>query len=168
MKTYTIDNKSHLRHLWIIILLIFVIPIISHYMMILKSTEYTFSRAIYIGVVSFLVFILPILAIHFNHYLTNKGCTLEYNKDSHQFIYIIKGKKIKFNRDDIECITVFKSWSMEQGKTPTMPTDIYNYAVVKLKDGYILKISSLLVYEFDKVFNFKNIEVKKRLYPWIS
>ncbi|MEP0987188.1 hypothetical protein [Ekhidna sp.] len=136
-------------------------------MMLYKLDDYNTETAVLVGTIFFVVFIGPILALHFNHYFIARGCSLIYNEQTGQLAYDNGGNEISFGVKDIENITVYKSWSMAKGRTPTLPTDIYNYAVIELKDGQVLKISSLLVYELDKVVKFENTEIKKTFYAWM-
>lgn len=168
MKSYTINKNSHFKHLWSLILLVITMPIIGHYIMLYKLGGYTIETAGLVGLIFFVVFIGPILGLHFNHYFQSKGSFLNYSESQNEFSYHNKGEEVRFGIRDIQKITVYKSWSMVQGRTPSLPTDIYNYAVIELKDGQIIKLSSLLVYEFDKVVKSKKIEIKKTLYAWMS
>ena len=76
--------------------------------------------------------------------------------------------KVCFKREDVANITVFKSWSLSQGRTPALSWDVYNYSRIELKDGTLLKISSLLVSELDKILKLENTHIRKTLFAWIT
>lgn len=168
MKTYRINTKSYFRHLWSIPLLTIVMPIIGYYMMIAKMGEYAHETALIVGLIFFVVFIGPILTLHFNHQIKSKGSSIYYDEQLGKLTYNKKRLELKFKIKDIKVITIYKSWPMGQGRLPLFPWDVYNYAVIELKDGQVLKISSLLVYELDKVVKFENTKIKKTLYAWMS
>jgi hypothetical protein len=112
--------------------------------------------------------LVPSVLIHLNHYFKNRNVILQYDALHGEFIYSQLENIRKFGHLDIEKITVYKSWPLAKGRSITLIWDSYNYAVIELKEGTIIKLSSLLVNEFDKVVNFENIEIKKTFYAWMS
>lgn len=168
MKIYTLNTKSYYRHLWPLILFGLVMPIGIHFLMMAKMGGYTLKTALIVGVIFFIIFILPVIILHINHYLVSKGRSLKYDKNEELFIYNNGVEDVQFRLNDIKTIKCYKSWPMTENRTPIFSWDLYNYTLIELKNDCLIKISSLLVYEFDKKLQLDDIELKKTLYAWIS
>ena len=162
------NSKSYFRHLWTILFSIVLMPFLIPFVAQLKQSYATKEELIYIGIATFFIFIIPLLILHFNHYLQSRGVSFSYDQYSGELEYKKARSKINFTLDDIASIVVYKSFSMAKNKTPTMLTDIYNYGVITLKNNTILKISSLVVYELDKVIKFESTQIRRKWYPWMS
>lgn len=167
MASYTITSKSHFRHLWLYILLIIGLPAVIYFLMIYKKGYFEIGTALLVGGITFVCYSIPVVAIHIRYYFENKNAVFTYNASSGELIYEKKGSEIKFRNEDIQKITVVKSRPIAEDRTPAFAWDYYNYATIELKDGQVLKISSLLVYELDKVVKFENTEIKKTFYAWM-
>lgn len=168
MKTFIINSKSHFRHLWLLLFSLIVIPTSLYFLLISRDGKFDLNKAVIAGIIVFAVFVFPMILLHINYYLKSKGRSISYDESTGQLIYDDQRNEMKFGIKDLQKVTVYKSWPMGQGRTPMFPWDVYNYAVIELKDGQVLKISSLLVYEFDKVVKFENTEIKKTFYAWMS
>ena len=136
--------------------------------MIYKRGYFEMETALLVGGITFVGYSIPVVAIHMRYYVENMNDVFNYNASSGEVIYQKKGSQIKFRNEDIQKITVVKSRPIAENRTPAFAWDYYNYAVIELKDGQVLKISSLLVYELDKVMKFENTEIKKTFYAWMS
>ena len=168
MDAFKVDSKSHFRHLWSLIILGIVLPIAGHYLMVYKLGGYNLETALIVGSVVFTIFILPLLVLHVNHYLYSKGDMFSYDESRGFMIYKKRGTETEFEVKDIESIVCYKSWPLAENRTPIFPWDVYNYAAIKLKNRSLLKVSSLIVYEFDKKIKIEGIRIKKTFYPWIG
>ena len=126
------------------------------------------TTGLLVGGITFIGYSIPVIAIHLNHFLKNRSDVFKYNNLSREVIFDHEGVQISFFNEDIESNIVFKSRPIAEGRTPIFAWDYYNYALIQLKNGQVLKISSLLVYELDKVLKFENTEVKKTFYAWMS
>lgn len=111
---------------------------------------------------------MPVPTVAINHFYNNRYDSLQYEVGKEEIICQRQGVTRRIAKSDILKITVYKSWPLAKGRSTTFIWDSYNYAVIELKDGFIIKLSSLLVNEFDKVVNFENIEIKKTFYAWMS
>jgi hypothetical protein len=136
--------------------------------MLYKKGYFDITTAVLVGGIFFLVYSTPLILLHLNYYFKNKNDVFKYNALSGQTVYKHRESTVGFYSKDIYKITVFKSWPLSRNDVPIFAWDLYNYGVIELKDGQMIKVSSLLVYELDKVVNFKNTEIKKTLYAWMS
>lgn len=168
MASYTITSKSHFRHLWVLIPIGIVLPAAVYFLMSYKLGYYRQDTAFLVGSITFLFCVFPMIVLHINYYLKDRDNAFEYDSLSGQSVYHGKDLRVDFGNDDIRKLLVYKSWPLAEDRTLITPWDAYNYAVIELKDGQVLKLSSLLVYELDKVVKFENMEVKKTFYAWMS
>jgi hypothetical protein len=132
--------------------------------MLFKKGYFELNTAILVGSIFFIGYSTPILLLHLNYYLRNRKDVFKYDKSTNEIVYISVKKEIKFEEKDIFKITVFKSWPLSRNDVPIFAWDFYNYAIIELKDGQVIKLSSLLVNELDKVIKFDNIEIKRTLF----
>ncbi len=168
MKTYTVNINSHIRHLWLLLLLLILLPVSVYFLLIHKHGFFDLQTAVMGSVIVLIIFILPMIILHLNYYFLNRRDSFSYDESNGTMIFRNDNKEYNFHTNEIISIVCYKSWPMSENRVAILPWDIYNYALVKLKNGNVIKISSLLVYEFDKLVQLDNIEIKKTFYAWIS
>ena len=168
MKTFSINIRDHIRHLWMYLLVVVCFPWIVYFLMIYKWGYYDQGVAIAViggGVAFFSIFHL---SLHLNYYLHDRKGMFFYNSATGESKYVKGEYKIEFTSKDINQITIFKTKPLAKKRTPILVWDEYNYSMIELKCGKVFKISSLLVFELDKVMGFDNTEIRTTLYPWMS
>ena len=143
-------------------------PFALYYLQQIKARSYNPEILINAGFILTIVFILPMLTLHLNYYFMNRGDSFYCDLQNGFFKFIKKGESKEFYIKDIESIVCHKSWPLAENRTAVLPWDIYNYATITLISGQQIKLSSLLVQEFDKKIDVPNIQIKKTFYPWIS
>jgi hypothetical protein len=168
MELFKISASDHVKHLWLYILVIVSFPVIIHFLLLYKKGVFDTNTALLVGAIFFLVFSIPLISIHLNHYLRNRNDVFKYDRSTGQAFYQNGKREIEFEANDIEKITVYKSWPLSRNDLPVLAWDYYNYAVIQLKDGQVVKLSSLLVFELDKVVKFDNVDIKRTLCAWMS
>mgnify|MGYP001794232344 CR=1 FL=1 len=161
MNTYSINLNSHIRLLWPYIFATILLPAIMYFLLIYKRGYFDLELALLAGSIFFVIISIPVFSLHLKYYLTNRNDLFNYDRLNQKIIYQTEQETTEFTTSDIEKIIVYKSHPIAETRTPTMIWDYCNYAIIKLKDGKIFKISGLLVYELDKVVKFENTEVKK-------
>lgn len=137
-------------------------------MMIYKAGHFELKPALFMGGFVFILYVTPMIVLHIQYYLLNRTDTFEYDCSLGKMIFKSKGKQICFENHEIRKITVFKTRTLAENRTPIFMWDYYNYSVIELKSGEVIKLSSLLVNEIDKVLNMDGLKIRKTLYPWIS
>lgn len=168
MKVFRINTSDHVRHLWPTVMVLILLPAIMYFISMYKKGYFDLNMAVWAGGIGITVYLIPLISLHLNHYFKNKDDLFEYDQLSGEIVYQKRDSKLSFRNEDIQKITVFKSRPLAENRTPILIWDEYNYAVIELKNGRVLKLSSLLVYELDKVVKFENTEIRKTLYAWIS
>lgn len=144
------------------------LPSIIYFLILYKKGYFELNTALLVGGIFFLGYSIPLLSIHLNYYLRNRNDTFKYDKSTGQAVYKSGKEEIKFEGKDICKITIYKSWPLSRNDVPVFAWDFYNYAVIELINGRVIKLSSLLVNELDKVVKFDNVEIKKALYAWMG
>lgn len=169
MKAYKLTVGTQIRHLWGLLLLMAVMPLVIHYLMIIKLGGYTFETALKVGIIFFVIFIAPTILIHINHYAHSKTVQFSVDTEAGSFLYGKSGLTLKFSSEDIETITCYKSYPLARNKTPFLVWDLYNYAEIALKSGQKVRLSSLIINEFDKAisFDFDRLQVKATVFAWM-
>jgi hypothetical protein len=167
MESFKIDTSDHVRPLKSLLLVIVIFSIGIYFLMIYKYGSFDLQKGLIVGVITLSLFVLPMLILHLQYYFQNRHDKFEYDQLSGEIVYQRGDSKLTFRVEEILKITVHKSRPLAEGRTPILIWDEYNYAVIELKDGQKIKLSSLLVNELDKVLKFENTEIKKTLYAWI-
>lgn len=168
MKTFKITISDHVRPLKSLVIVIIVFSIGMYFLMIYKKGYFELNTALLVGGITFLIYVFPMFILHMQYYFINRNDIFKNDKSSGKMVFQSGGKQTCFELNDIQKIIVFKSRPLAENRTPIFAWDEYNYAVIELKDGQIIKLSSLLVNELDKVVKFDNTEIKKTLYAWMS
>lgn len=168
METYKINIRSHFKHLWIQILFLIILPFVIHCIMLLRLGSYTEREGFTVSAITFLIFTIPHLILHFRYYLKNRKDVFQIDSLGKNFSYLSYGKEIRFSESDIETMTCYKSRPFAEERMHILPWDIYHYSIITLKNGQKITITSLLIYEFDKMIKFDNLKTKKTLYAWVE
>ncbi len=165
--TFVIDYKSHLRHLWSLLFFGLIFPIMGYYFALYKLETQSFNEARLIVIGISALFIIPVIIIHLNHLNHNWKSKFLIRKDD-EFIYTKGQSSIVFLVEEIKSLTSIKSWPLAEERPPTFPWDIYHYSIIELVDGRIIKISSLLVYNSEKLIPSKETTIKRTFFTWIT
>ncbi|MEM8969551.1 MAG: hypothetical protein AAGE93_24250 [Bacteroidota bacterium] len=168
MNVFKVDSASHFRHLWSLMVLSVILPIVGYYLMLYKLGEFNVEAALIVSFVVFTTLILPLLILHINYYLYSKNDKFLYDESREIMVYERKGMVTEFEAKNIESVVSYKSWPLAENRTPIFPWDVYHYTAIELKNGSLLKVSSLVVYEFDKKVKIDGIRIRKTFYPWIG
>ncbi|WP_140160556.1 hypothetical protein [Algoriphagus antarcticus] len=168
MKKFSILIADHSRHLSILIFPLLIVSIGIYLMVVYKVGHFELIPSLFMGGFVFILYVVPMIVLHIQYYLLNRNDTFEYDCSIGKMIFRRKGKQICFEDHEILKITVFKTRTLAENRTPIFLWDYYNYSVIELKSGEVIKLSSLLVNEIDKVLNIDVFKIRKTLYPWIS
>jgi hypothetical protein len=119
----------------------------------------------------FIIQLVPVLYLHFEYSLINRGSSLVVNNDLSFFKYIKNHEAIDLNFNQIARIVLYLPPSAYRGsierKMQFLPIEPYGYAVIYSKEGDKIIITSLMmpdVYkELEKIKGVP-IDKKKRLF----
>ena len=119
----------------------------------------------------FVIQLVPVLYLHFEYLLINKGSYLIINNDLSMLKYINMHEEVGLNFNQIARIVLYLPPSAYRGnierKMQFLPIEPYGYAVIYSKDGDKLMISSLMIpnvyKELEKIKGVP-MDKKKRLF----
>ncbi|MFM2224477.1 MAG: hypothetical protein RJA07_679 [Bacteroidota bacterium] len=102
-----------------------------------------FSEVAILGVFGWWLFqTIPILYLHIDYYLRNKGEEIEVNNDG---IRIRNGNISKFfSKDEIKYVYVYKSKNIEKWGFPLMGLEFYYFARITMKSEAVIFITCLM------------------------
>ncbi|MFA0961216.1 hypothetical protein AB9P05_05390 [Roseivirga sp. BDSF3-8] len=168
MKVYKIKRSAHLRALKSIVVTILFFSIGLSLLVVYRYGYLDLKKVFIAGSVSFVIFVLPMLLLHLQYYIINRYDSFSYDDVKQVIIYSSKYNDIRFHEKDITEIIVYKTKPLAENRTAVFTWDEYNYALIKLSNNVVIRISCLLVGELDKILKLKNVHVKKTFYPWIT
>lgn len=97
----------------------------------------------------FVIQLVPVLYLHFEYLLFNKGSYLIINNDLSMLKYINKHEEVGLNFNQIARIVLYLPPSAYRGnierKMQFLPIEPYGYAVIYSKEGDKIMITSLMV-----------------------
>ncbi|MDM8178165.1 hypothetical protein QT327_28035 [Olivibacter sp. 47] len=117
-----------------------------------------------ISIFLFTITVVPTIVVHLNYYTVNRGDVVKYVYQEREIIIKHRGVSINFNLDDIEEVVRYMSFNFAANRSSVLPWDGYNHAVIRLKNGKKLTITSLLVPNLNLPIDAEKIIVKRGLY----
>lgn len=109
---------------------------------------------------------LPVILIHLEYYLMNRGVTLKIDNKNQKLSYLKGKKELKISYSEIEKIELHKVKSYHLKEVRFFPTDFYHYAKIILKNNKIIYITSLLAPDFNVEMS-NTIEIRQRFIAYI-
>jgi hypothetical protein len=91
----------------------------------------------------------------------------KFTVDKETCTYQKKSTQISFDKNEIEKIETYKSKSLSNRQFHIFPWDFYHYSIIFLKSGERIVLSSLIVFEIEKILHVRNTYINFTLYPWI-
>lgn len=163
MKTYKIDFFSHLKNGWLIIFLTcFCLASPSFLSWVHPNQRDETSR--FIGIIVFMILVLPAIIVHLNYYLVNKGDVLKCDEEHNEITIRHKGLTTTFNVDDIDYVIQSISTNEFENRVGIVPWESYSHYVIYLKGGKIFTLTSLLVPRLNVPLDKEKILTKQNLY----
>lgn len=159
---------SALRDLVAITLVAITIIIVMIYYSFFPDYSF-FIGIVYTSVILFLIFYLPVIILHIN-YLSNGEKSVDISSGE----IVIKKKSIQ--ESDIQSVDIYATNHYFRALTlisvAFLPYTLnYYYVCIKLKDGNVFFLNSLLGYKLGKILieNFPNVKINKNIsiYPYI-
>ncbi|MCV9930948.1 hypothetical protein OIU80_01505 [Flavobacterium sp. LS1R47] len=161
--TLRISFLNQLKMLSDLIFITFV-----YFFMIYYFLSFDIKLIVYLLIPYFLMFIFPVLWLHFNYLNQTKDVVYEISKN-----VILKKRGIeilKYNNSDISEIT-FRLNGSKDTSNGTLAYSKYYYAKIKLLDESFFIITSLYSSKIDTILeeNFKDVKITKEkvFYPMI-
>lgn len=117
------------------------------------------SDALMIFGIWFAVLTIPVVYLHFEYYLVNRG--QEIIIENEQLSIVSRnGDSKKFKFTELDKVILYKSASMDKGGIPLMPSESYYFARIFTKSEEQITITCLMYPKLDEVVD-KLIGVRK-------
>lgn len=113
--------------------------------------------------------IVPLIALHVNYFLTNKGDILEFDEQSKVFYFHHRDKTVQFHLNDIKNVTYFKSFPLAKKHLALLAWDNYHHAVIVLNSNIQIVVTSLMTgFELRLQIPSEKSLTKMNFYRWVT
>lgn len=121
-----------------------------------------------IATLYWILFSLPVIFLHIEYYLANKGMKVEIHFN--ELAISRKGETIRYSASDLAGITLYKSASLDKGGIPFTGIESYFYLRIVTKAGKKIILTRLLDSNIDKILldHFKNVPFIRKKILWSS
>lgn len=141
MKELKVNIKSHVTQIWDALVLLVCFLAVPFYIKHKHGDEY-FYLSVTIFMAIFLVYLIIRLIFQYRCHVVNKNIKINPEKGGFELTAGSLRKTIK--NDDIKLINLVMPKPIINNGWRILPTDSYAYAVVSLKDGSKIVVTSLL------------------------
>jgi hypothetical protein len=130
-------------------------------------TETNPTSHILLGVIIFVVMVVPAASIHLNYYLVNRNDVFSYDSIYREVTIDQKNVSFTFKLDDIKCIKRFMSPNLAANRALVSPCDEYNYSIIIFENGKEFIVTSLLLPNLNLPVDHEKLMIKKTLFRWV-
>ena len=163
MEINKIDLNSHIRSGSLIILGVIICTNFSRILSFLYPNQGS-ENDYWIGLIVFILLVLPAIIIHINYYLVNRGDVLEYSFERKEVTITHKQISISFYLNDIDFVEQSISFNKAANRSSVLPWDGYNHSVIHLKNGDLFTVTSLLVPDLNLPIEKEKVKIKRNVY----
>jgi len=163
IRCFKIDINSHIKSAWLLILGFLFCINASRILSLLYPNE-SHKDSSWMGIVLFIVFVVPGLIIHINYYLVNRGNIFEYSIQEGLIRITRMGNTTTFSLADIHLIERSMSFNFAASRSSVALWDGYNHSVIYLKSGEVFTVTSLLVPSLDLPIENAKVKIKTNFY----
>ena len=164
-KIYHASLTSHVRQGWPILiyaLLLPGVPLYVHYVHGIEDLRFT----ILVTAAFFLLILVPHLLIHLRYTFLSSAVSVEFI-DQPQEIVVKFGDQTKvIHNVDIETVDLVIPRSLARKEVFVYPWQLYGYAIINLRSGEKVLITSLVVPRLKFPFKLQNVNIRESLYCW--
>jgi hypothetical protein len=118
---------------------------------VLYFLEFNKSALIIFGI-WFAVLTVPLIYLHFEYYIANRGQEVII-KNEELTVISRKGNANTFKLTELKKVILYKSASMDKGGIPITPFEIYNYARIITETNEQIIITCLMYPRLEEVIN---------------
>lgn len=170
MKRFKVESNKKRKYFYYIIFKILFLSflIIIGFTLYKGITDFyiIFKLSAGLLIFDFVLFIIPLSILYFNHIYFSKNITFSIDKVYKKYIYKNVDKIFEFDEDDLLEVTKVVTPSMYDNRTDWVFWGKYFYTLINLKNGKTIKLSCLLIEEIED--EFPNLKKKKIFFPIIS
>ena len=159
--------QNHMIHAWSSAIFLIVLGVTAAFISYVYGVEHlplVLSVAgTYVGIVVALH-----AAIHIRYMLVSKGKWFQFDIGKRQTIIHENGETRIISDDDVLVVEVVLHRSLSRNELAFYPWQTYGYALIRLKSGDCILITTLALPKLDWPYEFRNVVVSEKLYPWPS
>ena len=162
---YRLSLKNFLSHWWVLsIYVVFLIGVPLYFWQRLGAESVAF--AVVGASIWFLLSFVPLVVLHLRYVVESTGVVLIYDTVTRKLIYRRGNDSCEFFVSEIAAIESTKTPSLRKGSLLWYPWDSSCFAVIQLRSGKKLLITSLVVPRLRWPFSFPNETVHEAIFCW--
>ena len=170
-KKYVFDRKSVWNYFLKINITTFSTAVLSTFVLLYIKNIKSLEIIVYVtlGLLLFwiVIFLLPVLALFFNHRKHSKNVDFSVNSDN-SFKYRNGYDKINFYQQDIEKIELWLTPAAYDKRIHWIGFEKYFFTRIYTKQNQTINLSCLICDETEQIFNKDLIVRKKKLFPFMK
>lgn len=159
MKTYKITFNKQVRAFQSIVIVFIAYLFILFYF--INRDGFKIETLWFFTIAFVIISLFPLLFIHVEYYLKNRGVTLKVDDLNNTLEYISDGMTFNIDFSEIEKVEWHQSASFLKKEIQWFPTDRYHYSKIFIKGGSKLTITCLLTTDPTLGLHDKVIEKKR-------
>lgn len=163
MEIYKVDFNSHIRSGSLTILGVIICTNFSSILSFLDPNQVSKDDFL-IGIIVFILLVLPAVIIHINYYLVNRGDMLEFSFEKKQVTITHRQIPISFQLSDIDFVEKSISFNRAANRSSVVPWDGYNHSIIHLKNGQLFTVTSLLVQDLNLPIEKEKVKIRTNVY----
>ena len=144
MPEFAVGARDHFRQSWHVLIHASVLIVCPLYF-VSRFGEESLGFAIKAAVIILLVVLVPHAVLHARYTLAERGTRISFDKRSRRVRYEIGDQTADFSLNEIDAVKVVRSRALANRDLQWFPWDSYCYALIKLRDGRQILVTSLLV-----------------------
>lgn len=159
MKTYKITIDKQIKSFQsIFIVFIAYLFIVGFF---LYRDGFKFETLLFFTIAFIILSLLPVLFVHFEYYLKNRGVIIKIDELNKTLEYIKDSKSFKSSFFEIEKVELHQSASYLKNEIQWLPTDRYHYSKIYIKGGRKLTLTCLLTPDTSLGLHDKTVKRKR-------
>lgn len=163
--TFLVTWKSHVRQAWPIIFyatLPIIIPVYLSYVHGIEDVKFgTILAFAFFGLI-----LVPHFLIHYRYTILSSGVTVKFDGQHKKITFKSRDDQKVVHDHDIASIDMVLTRSLARDELIAYPWQAYGYAIIRLRSGEKLLITSLLVPRMKIPYEFRELNVRESLYCW--
>ena len=136
-----VSKKSYINHLWEI-LFYFVLCLSLPLFFSLKENDGTFEFIVKVAFVAFILLCVPAILLFFRYVMINKNVSVYYESNRIKVTIGVESKIIDIK--EVNSVTLYLTAPVYFKGFRFFPTDSFLYAIIQLKSGEQITITTLI------------------------
>ncbi|MDN3653247.1 hypothetical protein QWY77_10880 [Thalassotalea ponticola] len=165
MKKFSLSIKSHFIQAWPIFIIL-GIALCTPYLFVSEFGEQSFGFGVNAALIIFFVVFIPHSIIHIRYTLLSRGKEVSFDKKNKEIRYKSRNSERIIKHSDINNVRIVLNTAQKNNSPQCFPWQAYSYAVLILKTGEQILITSLLVPNLNWPYTFSSITLEDDIWCW--